>query len=171
MISLRHVGLAVTDMDNALELYRDIFKLEVVWDQIESGKFIDYEMLNVLTSLGSSNAEIKSKYVMMTCILRGKNLTGDVDYDKEVQTKYVDAALNTLTFADSVASSSDITARKLPKTVGTYTGGAKGGVRKQRSKKRNRVYGKKKTNYKRKNSNRKRSKLRSRKTLRAHRKK
>mgnify|MGYP003675679172 CR=1 FL=1 len=41
MISLRHVGLAVTDMDNALELYRDIFKLEVVWDQIESGKFID----------------------------------------------------------------------------------------------------------------------------------
>ena len=40
-VKLRHVGLAITNMERALKLYRDIFKLEVVWDQIESGKFID----------------------------------------------------------------------------------------------------------------------------------
>tara|TARA_R100000152_G_C6748649_1_gene172272 strand:+ start:847 stop:1278 length:432 start_codon:yes stop_codon:yes gene_type:complete len=39
--NLRHVGLAVTDMDRALQLYQEIFDLEVTWDQIESGKFID----------------------------------------------------------------------------------------------------------------------------------
>tara|TARA_R110000851_G_scaffold13015_10_gene44751 strand:+ start:63 stop:491 length:429 start_codon:yes stop_codon:yes gene_type:complete len=41
MISLRHVGLSVTNMDNSLKLYRDIFNLKIVWDQIETGKFID----------------------------------------------------------------------------------------------------------------------------------
>ena len=41
MVKLRHVGLAVTDMDRSLKLYQEIFDLEVVWDQIESGKFID----------------------------------------------------------------------------------------------------------------------------------
>ena len=41
MVTLRHVGIAVTDMEKSLQLYRDIFDLEVVWDQIEQGKFID----------------------------------------------------------------------------------------------------------------------------------
>lgn len=41
MIKLRHVGLAVTNMDRALELYQGIFNLEITWDQIESGTFID----------------------------------------------------------------------------------------------------------------------------------
>ncbi len=41
MTKLRHVGLAVVDMDNALKLYRDIFNLKIVWDEIESGDFID----------------------------------------------------------------------------------------------------------------------------------
>ncbi len=41
MVKLRHVGLAVTDMDRSLQLYQEIFDLEVTWDQIETGKFID----------------------------------------------------------------------------------------------------------------------------------
>lgn len=40
-VKLRHVGIAVTDMTRSLKLYRDIFNLKVVWDQIETGKFID----------------------------------------------------------------------------------------------------------------------------------
>jgi|TARA_R110000796_G_scaffold166988_4_gene283829 catechol 2,3-dioxygenase-like lactoylglutathione lyase family enzyme len=41
MVKLRHVGLAVTDMDKSLQLYEGIFGLDIVWDQIETGKFID----------------------------------------------------------------------------------------------------------------------------------
>ena len=41
MASLRHVGIVVTDMDKSLKLYRDIFNLEVIWDRVESGQFID----------------------------------------------------------------------------------------------------------------------------------
>tara|TARA_B110000240_G_C13322198_1_gene377622 strand:+ start:319 stop:747 length:429 start_codon:yes stop_codon:yes gene_type:complete len=41
MVKLRHVGLAVVDMDISLKLYQGIFNLNVVWDQIESGTFID----------------------------------------------------------------------------------------------------------------------------------
>ena len=41
MTTLRHVGIVVRDMSKSLKLYRDIFNLEVVWDEIESGLFID----------------------------------------------------------------------------------------------------------------------------------
>lgn len=41
MVSLRHIGVTVTDMDRSLELYQKHFGLEVVWDQIEAGPFID----------------------------------------------------------------------------------------------------------------------------------
>ena len=41
MVKLRHVGITVHDIDKALELYRDIFRLEVVWDKVESGTFIE----------------------------------------------------------------------------------------------------------------------------------
>lgn len=41
MASFRHVGIVVTNMDKSLKLYKDIFNLEVIWDQIESGQFID----------------------------------------------------------------------------------------------------------------------------------
>ena len=41
MFSVRHIGITVTDMEKSLELYRDYFGLEVVWDQIEQGEFID----------------------------------------------------------------------------------------------------------------------------------
>ncbi len=41
MVTLRHVGIAVTDMEKSLRLYQGIFNLEVVWDEIEQGKFID----------------------------------------------------------------------------------------------------------------------------------
>ena len=41
MINLRHIGITVTDMDRSLELYQKHFGLEVVWDQIETGPFID----------------------------------------------------------------------------------------------------------------------------------
>ena len=41
MINLRHIGITVTDMDRSLELYQKHFGLEVVWDQIETGSFID----------------------------------------------------------------------------------------------------------------------------------
>ena len=41
MFSVRHVGITVQDMKKSLELYRDYFKFQVVWDEIEEGKFID----------------------------------------------------------------------------------------------------------------------------------
>ena len=41
MTKLRHVGITVTDTEKSLKLYRDYFGLEVVWDQIEEGDFID----------------------------------------------------------------------------------------------------------------------------------
>jgi len=41
MYSLRHIGITVTDMEKSLELYQNYFGFEVVWDQIESGPFIN----------------------------------------------------------------------------------------------------------------------------------
>ena len=41
MFSVRHVGITVQDMEKSLKLYRDYFKFQVVWDEIEQGKFID----------------------------------------------------------------------------------------------------------------------------------
>lgn len=41
MIKLRHIGIAVKDMEKSLELYKNIFGLEVVWNEIESSTFID----------------------------------------------------------------------------------------------------------------------------------
>tara|TARA_B100001996_G_scaffold355557_1_gene318229 strand:+ start:38 stop:469 length:432 start_codon:yes stop_codon:yes gene_type:complete len=41
MFSLRHIGITVQDMEKSLELYRDYFRFQVVWDEIEQGKFID----------------------------------------------------------------------------------------------------------------------------------
>ena len=41
MITLRHVGITVVDMEKSLALYRDYFGLTVVWDQLEEGEFID----------------------------------------------------------------------------------------------------------------------------------
>ena len=41
MFSFRHVGITVQDMEKSLKLYRDYFRFQVVWDEIEKGKFID----------------------------------------------------------------------------------------------------------------------------------
>lgn len=41
MINLRHVGITVTSMDKSLTLYRDLFDLKVIWDEIEQGEFVD----------------------------------------------------------------------------------------------------------------------------------
>ena len=41
MIKIRHVGITVTDAERSLTLYRDYFGLQVVWDEIETGDFID----------------------------------------------------------------------------------------------------------------------------------
>ena len=41
MFSFRHVGITVQDMEKSLKLYKDYFRFQVVWDEIEKGKFID----------------------------------------------------------------------------------------------------------------------------------
>tara|TARA_Y100000004_G_C8953914_1_gene429868 strand:- start:1017 stop:1445 length:429 start_codon:yes stop_codon:yes gene_type:complete len=41
MVNLRHVGIVVSDIDKSLILYRDLFELEVIWDRIETGEFIN----------------------------------------------------------------------------------------------------------------------------------
>ena len=41
MFSFRHVGITVRDMEKSLKLYKDYFRFQVVWDEIEKGKFID----------------------------------------------------------------------------------------------------------------------------------
>lgn len=42
MISLRHVGLIVNDIEKSLGLYRDIFGFLPKIDQVESGKFYEH---------------------------------------------------------------------------------------------------------------------------------
>jgi len=132
-------------------------------ETVESGRFVDYEIFNALTGLGSTDANVKSKYIMMACINRGKWLTGNLDVDQQMSEKYVDAALNTLRFADSVCSTSEASARTPDKKLSQLGGSSK---KRRASKKRNRVYGRRKTLYKRKTGvNKKKSKLRSGKTL------
>jgi len=41
MIKLRHTGITTANMQKSLVLYRDIFGLEVIWDEIEQSPFID----------------------------------------------------------------------------------------------------------------------------------
>jgi len=41
MIKLRHVGLAVENMERSMRLYKDIFGLQVVWNEVEHSPFID----------------------------------------------------------------------------------------------------------------------------------
>jgi len=41
-MKLRHIGITVTNMEQSLKLYRDIFNFTVVWDEIEKGEFIDH---------------------------------------------------------------------------------------------------------------------------------
>ena len=41
MVKLRHIGIVVNDMDTSIQLYKDIFNLEVIWNKIEKGNFID----------------------------------------------------------------------------------------------------------------------------------
>jgi glyoxylase I family protein len=40
-ITVRHIGITVTDMEKSMKLYKEYFGLKCVWDQIEKGKFID----------------------------------------------------------------------------------------------------------------------------------
>lgn len=41
MISLRHIGLTVVDIDRSLKFYRDLLGFEIIKDMEESGKHID----------------------------------------------------------------------------------------------------------------------------------
>jgi glyoxylase I family protein len=41
MIKLRHTGITTQNMQKSIELYRDVFGLSVVWDEIEQSPFID----------------------------------------------------------------------------------------------------------------------------------
>ena len=95
----------------------------------EAGKFNQYEMYNCLCTLGSKNPAVKSKYMMLAAILRGYikpkgiNFAGISDanpsphilakWKKEMAIKqkinfsrYCVAAIDTLNFAQSVASTS-----------------------------------------------------------------
>ena len=41
MNSLRHIGIIVSDLDYAVSFWENVFGLEVVWDKIERGEYID----------------------------------------------------------------------------------------------------------------------------------
>ena len=41
MNSLRHIGIVVSDLDYAVSFWENVFGLEVVWDKIERGEYID----------------------------------------------------------------------------------------------------------------------------------
>ena len=60
MVSLRHIGVTVTDMDRSLELYQKHFGLEVVWDQIETGPFID-------SLSGIEDIKVRNKIIKIGC--------------------------------------------------------------------------------------------------------
>ena len=79
MISLRHVGLAVVNMDIALQLYRDIFQLEIVWDQIESGKFID--RLSNISNVKVRTVKLKDINGGMIELLEYLSHPNDVNFD------------------------------------------------------------------------------------------
>src|SRR3989344_7975395 len=41
VITLRHAGIVVTNMERSLKFYRDLLGLKIVWDKLESGDYID----------------------------------------------------------------------------------------------------------------------------------
>ncbi|MDP6345687.1 MAG: VOC family protein [Alphaproteobacteria bacterium] len=53
MSGLRHVGIAVGDMDRSLRFYRDVFGFEVTWDRIEQGAALD-------TQLGQPDTRVRT---------------------------------------------------------------------------------------------------------------
>ena len=53
MISLRHAGIVVENIEKSIKLYRDCFGFEIVWDEIEKGTFID-------EILGTEGVEVRT---------------------------------------------------------------------------------------------------------------
>ena len=53
MISVRHVGVVVNDVEKSLLFYRDLLGFSIVNDQLETGKSIE-------TFLGLSNAKVRT---------------------------------------------------------------------------------------------------------------
>jgi len=41
MVQLRHTGITTQNMQKSIELYRDIFGLDIVWNEVEQSPFID----------------------------------------------------------------------------------------------------------------------------------
>lgn len=67
MIKIRHTGITTQNMQKALELYRDIFGLEVVWDEIEESSFID--RLSGMTNVKVHTVKLKDSLGAMIELL------------------------------------------------------------------------------------------------------
>tara|TARA_Y100000034_G_scaffold107696_1_gene137491 strand:+ start:4031 stop:4483 length:453 start_codon:yes stop_codon:yes gene_type:complete len=63
MTKLRHIGITVRDAEQSLKLYRDYFKFEVVWDQMEEGDFID--SLSGIKNIKVRTVKLKSQEGMI----------------------------------------------------------------------------------------------------------
>ncbi len=84
MFSFRHVGITVTDMKKSLELYRDYFGFQIVWDEVESGGFIDG--LSGLKAIWVRTVKLKDFAGGMIELLEYQShpRKNDKNFDKEV---------------------------------------------------------------------------------------
>jgi catechol 2,3-dioxygenase-like lactoylglutathione lyase family enzyme len=75
----RHVGIVVNDLDKMVWFYRDLIGLEIIYDKIEEGAFLNY-ILNSnnksprIIKLGRDNKTIVELLYFGDCEINKKNL-------------------------------------------------------------------------------------------------
>lgn len=75
----RHVGIVVNDLDKMIWFYRDLMGLEIIYDEIEDGRFLNH-ILNSnnksprIIKLGQYNKTIVELLYFGNCKVNEKNL-------------------------------------------------------------------------------------------------
>lgn len=75
----RHVGIVVNDLDKMIWFYRDLMGLEIIYDEIEDGRFLNH-ILNSnnksprIIKLGQDNKTIVELLYFGNCKVNEKNL-------------------------------------------------------------------------------------------------
>jgi len=75
----RHVGIVVNDLDKMIWFYRDLIGLEIIYDKIEEGRFLNH-ILNSnnksprIIKLGQNNKTIVELLYFGDCDINKKNL-------------------------------------------------------------------------------------------------
>lgn len=75
----RHVGIVVNDLDKMLWFYQDVIGLEILYDKIEEGRFLNHILNSVnksprIIKLGQDNKTIVELLYFGDCKINEKNL-------------------------------------------------------------------------------------------------